>query len=217
MHSIEYRLRGVQFRIKLDKRIGLSIRQVGSPTKNALKSWHGEYEQRLGRPAGYARQPRYPQAQKERAVGRYLDHGRCIAATIRALGHPSRSLLAAWLQDLNSQARTGVVGRSQKLAPAVKQSAVIALCMRSASAQAVAEGLGESRGSLYECMNHLLGHDVLAPLDNQQDAPASPDRAKLEQQLETLQRDVRRLQLDKDLLNEANERQKENWASTGRT
>jgi putative transposase len=89
--------------------------------------------------------------------------------------------------------------------------------MRSASAQAVAEGLGESRGSLYECMNHLLGHDVLAPLDNQQDAPASPDRAKLEQQLETLQRDVRRLQLDKDLLNEANERQKENWASTGRT
>jgi putative transposase len=117
MHSIEYRLRGVQFRIKLDKRIGLSIRQVGSPTKNALKSWHGEYEQRLGRPAGYARQPQCPQAQKERAVGRYLDHGRCIAATIRALGHPSRSLLAAWLQDLNPQARTGVVGRSQELAP----------------------------------------------------------------------------------------------------
>ena len=42
-------------------------------------------------------------------------------------------------------------------------------------------------------------------MKRQQDAPASPDRAELEQQLEALRRDIRRLQLEKDLLKKANE------------
>ena len=69
----------MQLYIKLDKRIGLTIRQLGYPTKNALLSWHREYEQSLDLPAGYARQPRYSQAHKELAVRYYLEHGRCVA------------------------------------------------------------------------------------------------------------------------------------------
>jgi len=205
MYSYEDRLRAVELYIKLGMRIGLTIRQLGYPTKNALKSWHREYEQRHDLPAGYVRQPRYSQAHKEQAIEHYLGHGRCIAATIKSLGYPSRSLLSAWLQELHPQDRTSVVGRSQELTPAAKQSAVIALCMRPASAQAVAEDLGVSRGSLYKWKNQLLGHDASASMKRQQDAPASPDRAELEQQLETLQRDVRRLQLEKDVLKKANE------------
>ena len=87
----------------------------------------------------------------------------------------------------------------------MKQSAVIALCMRKASAKAVAQALGVSRPSLYKRKNQLLGHDAPAPMNRQQDAPASPDRSELEQQLEALQRDIRRLQLKKDLLKKANE------------
>ena len=205
MYSYEDRLRAVRLYIKLGKRIGLTIRQLGYPTKNALKTWHREYEQRLDLPGGYVRPPRYSQALKELAVEHYLEHGRCIAATIKALGYPSRSLLCAWLQELHPQERARVVGRPQELAPSAKQSAVIALCLRPASAQAVAEQLGVSRGSLYKWKNQLLGHDAPASMKHQQDAPASPDRAELEQQFETLRRDIRRLQLEKDLLKKANE------------
>ena len=49
MYSYEDRLRAVRLYIELGKRIGLTIRQLGYPTKNALKSWHHEYEQRLDR------------------------------------------------------------------------------------------------------------------------------------------------------------------------
>ena len=77
--------------------------------------------------------------------------------------------------------------------------------MRPTSAQAVADDVGVSRGSLYKWKNQLLGHDAPSPMKRQQDAPASPDRAELEQQLETLRRDIRRLQLEKDLLKKANE------------
>lgn len=206
MYSYEDRLRAVRLYIKLGKRIGLTIRQLGYPTKNALKTWYREYEQQPDLPAGYARRPRFSQTHKERAVEHYLAHGRCIAATIRSLGYPSRSLLSAWLQELHPQEITRVVGgRSQELAPEAKQSAVIALCMRPASAQEVADDIGVSRGSLYKWKNQLLGHGALAPMKNQQDAPASSDRAELELQLEALRRDIRQLQLEKDLLKKANE------------
>ena len=205
MFSYEDRLRAVQLSIKLDKRIGLTIRQLGYPTKNSLNTWYREYEQRHDLPPGYARRPRFSQAQKERAVEHYLGHGRCIAATIRSLGYPSKSLLSAWLQERHPQESMRVVGRSQELAPEAKQSAVIAFCMRPASAQTVANEVGVSRGSLYKWKNQLLGHDAPASMKRQQEPPASPDRVELEQQLDSLQRDIRRLQLEKDLLKKANE------------
>jgi len=204
MYSYEDRLRAVQLYVKLGKRIGLTIRQLGYPTKNALKIWYREYEQSHELRAGYTRPAKFSQADKERAVEHYLEHGRCIAATIKALGYPCRSLLSVWLQALHPQ-RTRVIGRSQELAPEAKQSAVIAFCTRPASAQAVADEVGVSRGSLYKWKNQLLGHDAPASMKRKQGAPTSSDLADLEQQLETLQQDIRRLQLEKDVLKKANE------------
>ena len=108
MFSYEDRLRAVQLYIKLGKRIGLTIRQLGYPTKNALLSWHREYEQRLDLPAGYVRQPRYSQADKARAVRHYLDHGRwaihrghCCpsgcTSSIRRSAHASSVDPGSWL------------------------------------------------------------------------------------------------------------------------
>jgi len=205
MYSYEDRLRAVRLYVKLGKRVGLTIRQLGYPTKNALRTWYREYEQRCDLPAGYVRPPRYSQAQKDRAVEHYFEHGRCIAATIRKLGYPSRSLLSEWLQERQPHERVRSGGRSQELAPEAKQSAVIALCMRPAGAQAVADDVGVSRGSLYKWKNQLLGHDAPAPMKRQHDAPPNSDRTELEQQLDTLRRDIRRLQLEKDLLKKANE------------
>jgi len=205
MFSYEDRLRAVQLYIKLGKRIGLTIRQLGYPTKNALRNWYREFESSQDLRAGYARRPRYSEADKRRAVDHYLEHGRCIALTIKALGYPSRALFSAWLQEFHPQDRVRVVSRSPQLPSEAKQSAVIALCTRQSSAQTVADEVGVCRGSLYKWKNQLLGHDVSASMKRKQDAPASSDQAALEQQLEALRQDVRRLQLEKDLLKKANE------------
>jgi transposase InsO family protein/transposase-like protein len=206
MFSYEDRLRAVQLYIKLGKRIGLTIRQLGYPTKNALKSWYREFEGHQDLSAGYARRPRYSEADKRRAVDHYFDHGRCIAVTIKALGYPSRALLSAWLQELHPQQDcVRVFSRSQEMTPESKQSAVIALCTRQTSAQAVADEVGVCRGSLYKWKNQLLGHDVSASMKPKRDPPASSDQRALEHQLEVLMQDIRRLQLEKDLLKKANE------------
>ena len=204
MYSYEDRLRAVRLYIELGKRVGLTIRQLGYPTKNALKGWHREFERCLDLPTGYVRGPRYSDTHKERATLHYLDNGRCLAATIRALGYPSRKLLSAWVNELHPQAVVRVVGPCREFSPAVKQAAVIALCMRQASAESVAQELGVSRPTLYNWKHRLLGHDAPASMKRKKDSPPGSERAELEQQLEALRRDIRRLQLEQDLLKKAN-------------
>jgi len=66
MYSYEDRIRAVELYIKLGKRVKPTIHQLAYPTKNALKDWYREYEQRLDLLVGYAcRKPKYSQAQKE--------------------------------------------------------------------------------------------------------------------------------------------------------
>ena len=45
----------MRLHIKLGKRLGLTIRKLGYPTVNAVKTWYREYGQLLGLPAGYVR------------------------------------------------------------------------------------------------------------------------------------------------------------------
>jgi len=72
VYPFKDRLRAARLYIKLGMRVGLTIRKLGCPTKYALKTWFREYEHRAD-----------------------LSNGRCIAATIRLLGYPSRSPLTA--------------------------------------------------------------------------------------------------------------------------
>ena len=205
MFSYDDRLRAVQLYIKLGKRVGLSIRQLGYRTKNALKAWHRAYEQRDGLPEGYVRHPKYTRVQKDLAVNHFVGSGRCIAVTIKALGYPSRSLLASWIREAHPELAPRVGHAHEALSSAAKQSAVMALCLRRGSAQAVAEELGVSRPSLYNWKNQLLSKEA-APLMKPKQGPSpGSERDELEQELEQLQQDVKRLKLEQDILKKANE------------
>ena len=53
MYSYEDRIRAVELYIKLGKRVRPTIRQLGYPTKNSLKDWYREYQQRLDLRVGH--------------------------------------------------------------------------------------------------------------------------------------------------------------------
>jgi putative transposase len=208
MYSYEDRIRAVRLYIKLGKRTGATIRKLGYPTKNALKSWHREYEQDRDLPAGYVRsRPKYSDEQKEVATRHYLNHDRCLAGTLKALGYPCRETLAAWVDALYPKTSKCVVGKARSVPrpPELKQAAVIELCTRQTSAQAIAQKLAVSRGALYKWKDQLLGPEAPASMKPNNDSPPDPERAELEQQVESLRRDLRRLQLEHDLLKKANE------------
>lgn len=129
--------------------------------------------------------------------------------TIRTLGYPGRGSLSAWVQELHPAALTPAVGRTHarpEPAPAEKHAAVIALCTRRGSAQAVADEVGVCRPTLYNWKNQLLGTEAPASMKRQKDStPPDVERAALEKQLDELRRNVHRLQLEQDVLKKATE------------
>ncbi len=112
MYSYEDRMRAVALYIKLGKRPKAAIRQLGYPSKNALKGWCREYERHPELRLGFApRAPKFTQAQKEVAVEHYRTHGRSVSATMRAMGYPGRATLTAWVREAFPEAQAATDGR----------------------------------------------------------------------------------------------------------
>lgn len=148
MYSYEDRPRAVRLYKKLDKRARATILQWGYPTNNSFKSWHRELEQGRDFPVGYVRsRSKYSDKQKKVAVEYYLNNERCIAETRRALGYLYRDTLGALVDELHSDMRKHVVGKAGKvLRPSeLKHAAVIELCTKQVSPQAIAYKLAVSR------------------------------------------------------------------------
>lgn len=208
MYSYEDRIRAVKLYIKLGKRTCPTIRQLGYPTKNALKSWHREYKHSRDLQVGYVRsRQKYSDEQKQAAVEHYLDNDRCIASTMKALGYPCRGTLTVWIDELQPQVRQRIVGRAPNVPHPLelKNAAVIELCTRKTSAQEIAQKLAVCRPTLYNWKNQLLGREAPASMTHHNHPPSAPDLTELERQAESLRHDNRKLKLENDLLKKANE------------
>ena len=130
MYSYEDRMRAVALYIKLGMRVKATIRELGYPTKNALKGWYREYERCQSlRNASAPRPPKFSEEQKQVALEHYASQGRCISWTMRALGSPGRATLTAWVGEAFSEAKRVSNGRygPGNDTDAVKQAAVVGL------------------------------------------------------------------------------------------
>jgi putative transposase len=86
MYTYEERLKALELYVKLGKRSGATIRQLGYPTKNSLKKWHQEFLKCGDLHVAYARSKRkYSVEQMNVAIEHYMNHGRCFSTTIKAL------------------------------------------------------------------------------------------------------------------------------------
>ena len=211
MYSYEERIRAVKLYIKLGKRTRATIRQLGYPTKNALIGWYREFERSRDLQVGYTRSRfKYSDAQRKVAVQHYIDHDRCVASTIKALGYPCRETLTQWIEECHPGVRQRVVGRAanRQHPLELRNAAVIELCTRNTSAQEIAQKLAVCRPTLYNWKNQLLGRDAPASMKRHNDSGPDPkpkELIELQQQVDLLERNIRRLQLEHDLLKKANE------------
>ena len=171
MYSYEERLRAVKLYLKYGRRLKATIRELGYPTKNSLKAWCAEFEEVGELQEKYVRSlSKYSAEQKNTAIEHYVNHGRCFAFTLRALGYPSRQKLTEWVGERYPETKKTVVGKVSKPAASLdsKRAAVYELCTREGSAQDVASKLDVARVTLYNWKNQLLGRE----------APASMKREK---------------------------------------
>ncbi|SAL49653.1 integrase catalytic region [Caballeronia cordobensis] len=208
MYSYEDRIRAVKLYLRLGKRLTATVRQLGYPTTKSLERWYHAYERCLDLPRErICLRPRYSAEQKKAATDHYMSHGQCLAATTKALGYPGRGTLVSWLDELHPDRKKRALGKTSgsRYAPEFRQTAVIDLCIRRESAEAIAKKIGVSRPTLYNWRNRLLGQEAVSIMTLRNDAPQTSEQTTLEQQVESLRRDIRKLQIEHDILKKANE------------
>ncbi len=150
------RIKAVRLYIKYDLSAADTVRELGYPSRKMLVRWYHE----TGRVhEGYIKRPAYTSVQIKAAVNYYLEHGRNITRTIRAVGYPTRETLAKWIDKLAPGERKVLIRRGAvvQFSQEQKKDAVIELCAREGSAAAVADRFGASRISLYKWKKELLG------------------------------------------------------------
>ena len=102
MYSQERRRLAIETFIKFDHSYADTIAELGYPTRSALRAWWNEYKRTGEVPASrFATNPKYTAEMRRRAVEHYLEHGKSLARTMRALGYPkSREKLCEWVDEL---------------------------------------------------------------------------------------------------------------------
>lgn len=101
MYSAEQRAKAVETFARFGCSAADTMAELGYPSRVTLRNWWKEYQ--IGGDEFLARKhrrPRYSDEEKRGAVDHYLEHGKSLARTIRAMGYPSREVLASCANDL---------------------------------------------------------------------------------------------------------------------
>ena len=183
--------------MKYDHSYADTVAELGYPNRATLRLWWREYESTGEIPRGKGtRQSKYTDEQMRSAVDHYLEHGRSLSRTMRALGYPkSRQTLGEWIDDL-APGRRKLRGPSPKRdpVPIEKRVRVVAeLESRTGPAAEIAERHGVSRTAPYAWRREIIGDNGGEP--ERKGEPVSKEFDDLPDDIEVLQDMLREAKL----------------------
>lgn len=205
MYSYEDRVRAVQLYIKYDRSIADTIRELGYPSRSVLPRWYKECQANGDLRRKCERKPKYSIEEKKAVVDYYLEHGRSLRRTIRAMGYPSVAALTKWIDELAPGQRkvSMVSGSMVQLSGQHNKDALISSCARDAAADVeVNQG---SRRILCKWKKKLLDEESWPTMQRTRGNDLSSEKEKLLAEIESLKKQVHRLQMEIDILNKAAE------------
>lgn len=197
MYSSEKKKHAVELYIKYDKSCAAVINEIGYPCRVQLLAWHRAYVEH-GVEGLDGSMERYSPEQKAAAVDHYFEHGRCNARTRRALGYPRGfDTLREWIEELEPE-RCGSRRSVRSFTYGQKKDAVIDLETGKVPAQEIADACGVGRCTIYRWRRELLGERRCKKMDDKGHGPA--EVRDLQRRVDDLEEQVRRLELEKDIL-----------------
>lgn len=219
MYSYEDRIRAVKLYIQYDKSFASVKREFGYPKHcTTLHKWYAEYQDKSDLKLKSNSRHKFSSEQKQQAIDHYYAHGKCISRTIRMLGFPSRTLLKQWLREIHPEEFPNCTKGKPviHLSKEQKEQAVIDFCMRTGTAQEVADRYEVSRISLYNWKEQFLPERsplqmpqskklVLKNTEKEQIKELSAEVESLTEEAENLRKQIYQLQLEKDVLQKAAE------------
>lgn len=207
MYSYEDRKKAVELYIQYDLCCTKTIRTLGYPDGSTLKRWYKEFKKSGTVHERFVKHPKYTTEQMQLAVDYYLEHGRCISRTLKAVGYPARATFLKWLDELAPEERKPRIKRKNmvKCSQEQKQEAVIELCTRDGSAAEIANAVGTSRTSLYKWKRQLLDEENIKSMDKTSKESLSKNIDELQEKVKELDKEIYRKQMEIDVLNKAAE------------
>ena len=199
-YTREQRQRAVELYVKYECCAADVIRELGYPSREALRMWHRDWldEQETGvssqRGERYAR---YTEEQKRAAVDHYLTHGRRASRTMRQMGYPSKEVLASWIDELapgERRIRRGPVPGE------LKRDAVLKVASGELSSREAAEAVGVDSSVVRNWKRQLLGDAkglMVAKREPERgDSSQQDDPDALRGEIATLRADLERLRAE---------------------
>ena len=207
MYSYDDRMRAVQLYIKYDFSLADTVRELGYPNRKMLSRWYQEYKETGDLHVKYRKQPNYTLEDEMVAVNYYLERGRNLSRTVKALGYPSRQVLREWIDRIAPGERKYSIKRGTvvQYTHEQKKAAVIELCSRTGSADSVAETFGTSRYSLYKWRKELLGEGGSSKTRQAGKADLPDEKDALVAEVTALKEQIYRQQMELDILKGAAE------------
>lgn len=208
MYSQEQRKTAIETFIRFDHSYADTIAELGYPTRACLRNWWNEYKDTGEVPISkFTTNPRYTAEMKRRAVEHYLEHGKSLARTMRALGYPkSREVLGDWIDEIApGQRKYRGPNPKKEAVPVEKKVQVVAeLEARTGPAAEIAERHGVSRTAPYIWRREIMGDNGGEP--EKKGEPVSKEYDDLPDDIEVLQdmlreakMQLRRTQLELDV------------------
>ena len=189
MHSAEQRKIAIETFVKFDHSYADTIAESGYPTRACLRNWWNEYRGTGEVPIGkFTANPRCTTEMKRRAVEHYLEHGRSLARTMRALGYPkSREVLGDWIDEIApGQRKYRGPNPKRDPVPVEKKVQVVAeLEARTGPAAEIAERHGVSRTAPCIWRREIVGDNGGDP--EKKGVPVSKEYDDLPDDIEALQ------------------------------
>ena len=202
MYSYEDRLKAIKLYIKYDLSIADTIHELGYPSRNMLRQWYQEYIETGELHKFHGKKPKYSLEDKKRAISYYMEHGRNMARTIKAIGYPHRETMREWIHELAPNERKVYSKHSSmvKYTSEQKKEAVIEFYAGNSSSVAVANTLGVSRTSLYKWEKELLGEECTGTMKHGNRPPLPDNRDALLVEVESLKKQIYHLQIERAIL-----------------
>ncbi|EER9344905.1 TPA: transposase [Escherichia coli] len=208
MFTEEEKIRAIELYFKYGKKLAPVVRELGYPSKRNLRRWIRSWEAGCGAKESIRHKHRYSDEQKQVAVEHYLNHGCCLAFTSRALGYPCTDVLARWVNEIYPDRRRIFTSKANPVAPfepEVKRQAVMALCTRQVSTSEIARHIGVSRAVLYKWKDEIIGNSAYQTMRKHNEPSLEAERDALREEVARLNQEIRRRQMELDILKKAEE------------
>lgn len=206
MYSKEQREKAIKLYIKYGLKTAPVIHELGYPTRKALRDWYKQY---LNTNSYYSRKNRkhkYSDIDKERAIEFYLTHGRNATYTRKMLGYPCRQIMTQWLcEDVKDYKPSILKGKhSVQYTQEEKKTAALEMALGAKDVSEMAKDKNVTRDSLYAWKKEYVSNDLneRIKIDKENN---EVNIESLKNEIASLQKEVYKLRMEKDILLKASE------------